>query len=166
MEEGKFTPQFRSTNPRPMLVESIDLNGSLNAEEAITAFRKQVEEKLTSLTDDRSPLVELKLTGRIGFHPFELGRERLRLVLEEIAAPLHLEILNRLSLTTKTGGEEVVKKSLAEIEHDVLLELIGSHSDYQGRKEELAQLCLSIRDIVLKGDAGDDELLGLLQERE
>ncbi|MGD9163073.1 MAG: exonuclease SbcCD subunit D [Desulfobacteraceae bacterium] len=166
VEGGEFTLEFRPTNPRPMLVESIDLNGSLNAEEAITAFRKQVEEKLTSISDDWSPLVELKLTGRIGFHPFELGRERLRLVFEEIAAPLHLEIINRLSLTTQAGGEEVVKKSLAEIEHDVLLELIGSHSDYQERKEELSQLCLSIRDIVLKGDVDDDELLGLLQENE
>ena len=165
-EDEKFSPEFRPTSPRPMLVESIDLNGSLNAEEAIGSFRKQIEEKLTSISDDRSPLVELKLTGRIGFHPFELGRERLRLVLEEIAAPLHLEIINRLSLTTRVGGEEVVKKSLAEIEHDVLLELIGVHSDYQDRKEELARLCLSIRDIVLKGDASDDELLGLLREKE
>lgn len=163
VEDGVFTPEFRPTNSRPMVVETIDLNGSLNADEAITAFRKQIEEKLNALTDDRSPLVELKLTGRIGFHPFELGREHLRLVLEEIVPPLHLEILNRLSLTTRAGGEEGVKKSLAEIEHDVLLELINAHSDYQDRKEELVRLCLSIRDIVLKGDADDDELLGLLQ---
>ena len=166
MTNGVFTPEFRPTNPRPMLVESIDLNGSLNAEDAIGSVRKQVEEKLASITDDRSPLIELKLTGKVGFHPFELGRERLRLALEEIAVPLHLEIINRLSLTSRAGGEEVVKKSLAEIEHDVLLELIGAHSDYQDRKEELARLCLSIRDIVLKGDAGDDELLGLLEEKE
>ncbi len=165
-EDGKFRPEFRPTNPRPMMVESIDLNGSSNAEEAITAFCKQIEEKLATISDDRSPLIELKLIGKIRFHPFELGRERLRLALEEIAAPLHLEIINRLSLTSRAGGEEIVRKSLAEIEHDVLLELIGAHSDYQDRKEELAELCLSIRDIVLKGDAGDDELLGLLQGEE
>ncbi len=165
-EVGKFTPEFRPTSPRPMLVETIDLNGSLNAGEALASFRNQVEEKLTSISDDRSPLVELKLTGKVGFHPFELGRERLRLALEELVNPLHLEIINRLSLTTRAGGEEVVKKSLAEIEHDVLLELIGAHSDYQDRKEELARLCLSIRDIVLKGDTNDDELLGLLEEKE
>ena len=111
-------------------------------------------------------MIELKLIGKIGFHPFELGRERLRLVLEEVISPLHLEIINRLSLTIRAGGEEVVKKSLAEIEHDVLLELIGAHSDYQDRKEELTRLCMSIRDIVLKGDFSDDELLGLLQENE
>jgi DNA repair exonuclease SbcCD nuclease subunit len=166
VEDGKFSPEFMPTNPRPMLVEAIDLSGSLNAEDAITAFREQVKEKLSGISDDRSPLIELKLTGRIGFHPFELGRERLRLVLEGLITLLHLETINRLSLTAQAGGEKVVKKSLAEIENDVLLELIGAHSDYKNRKEELAHLCLSIRDIVLKGDAGDDELLGLLQEKE
>jgi DNA repair protein SbcD/Mre11 len=166
VEDGNFSPEFRSTNPRPMLVETINLNGCANADEAITAFRKQIEEKLAGIPDDRSPLIELKLTGRIGFHPFELGRERLRIAIEKIVTPLHLEIINRLSLTSQTGGKEVVKKSLVEIEHDVLLELIGSHSEYQDRKEELAKLCLSIRDVALKGDANDDELLSLLQEKE
>jgi exonuclease SbcD len=166
VENGKFSPEFRPTNPRPMLVETIELNGSSNAEEAITAFRKQVEEKLTGISDERSPMIELKLMGRISFHPFELGRERLRLVLEELITPLHLEIINRLSLVAQAGGEEIVKKSLAEIENDVLLELIGAHSEYQDRKENLARLCLSIKDIVLKGDVEDDELLGLLQEKE
>ncbi|NLD37681.1 MAG: exonuclease SbcCD subunit D [Desulfatiglans sp.] len=166
VDDETFTPEFRPTSPRPMLVETINLNGSSNAGEAITSFRKQALEKFSSIDDPRSPLIELKLAGRIGFHPFELGRERLRLVLEEIVNPLHLEIINRLSLSTNTEGKEVVKKSLTEIEHDVLLELIGAHSEYQEGKEELAKLCLSIRDAVLKGDAGDDELLGLIQDKE
>ena len=69
------------------------------------------------------------------------------------------------SLVTGTGEEEVVKKSLAEIENDVLHELIGAHSNYQGREDELARLSLAIRDLVLKGDVEDDELLGLLPEK-
>jgi DNA repair exonuclease SbcCD nuclease subunit len=161
-----FTPEFRTTKPRPMLVETINLHGSSNADEAITTFKKQALEKFSAINDPRPPLIELKLTGRIGFHPFELGRERLRMVLEEIVTPLHLEIINRLSLSTNSEGKEVVKKSLTEIEHDVLLELIGAHSDYQDKKEELAQLCLSIRDAVLKGDISDDELLGLIKDKE
>ncbi|MFC1495732.1 exonuclease SbcCD subunit D [Thermodesulfobacteriota bacterium] len=166
VEDGKFFPEFRPTEPRPMLVEPIDLGGSSNADDAIVVFREQVKEIIKGISDEGAPLLEIKLTGRIGFHPFELGRERLKLALEELVAPLHLEIKNRLSLVAETGGKEVVKRSLAEIENDVLLELIGAHSDYQERKEELTRLCLSIRDIVLKGDASDDELLGLLQEKE
>jgi len=110
-------------------------------------------------------LLELKLAGRVDFHPFELGRERLRLALEEFASPLHVEIKNHLSLVARAGGAEVVKKSLAEIENDVLHELIGAHSKYQGREGELAQLSLAIRDLVLKGDVEDEELLGLFSEK-
>ena len=114
-EDDTFTPEFRPTNPRPMLVEIINLDGADDADDALARYREQVKEKLAVKTDDRSPLLELKLTGRIGFHPFELGRERLRLALEDLASPLHVEIKNHLSLVARTGGEEVVKKSLAEI---------------------------------------------------
>ena len=91
-----------------------------------------------------------------------MSRERLNIALEEIANPLHVEIKNHLSLVTHTGGEETVKKSLAEIEHDVLKELIGANSEYQGREEELSRLALTLRDAVLKGDVDGDELLPLL----
>ena len=75
-----------------------------------------------------------------------------------------LLIKNHLSLVAKTGGEETIKKSLAEIENDVLHDLIGAHSKYQGREKELTKLSLAIRDLVLKGDIEDDELLGLFGE--
>ena len=165
VEDGKFSPEFRPTDPRPMLVEAINLDGAKDADNALARFREQVKEKLAGQTDERAPLLELKLAGRVGFHPFELGRERLRLAIEELAEPLHVEIKNHMSLVAKTGGEEVVKKSLAEIESDVLHELIGAHSKYQGREEELTRLSLAIRDLVLKGDVEDDELLGLFSEQ-
>ena len=165
VENGKFFPEFRPTDPRPMLVGAINLDGLEDADSALARFREQVKEKLDGQTDKRAPLLELKLAGRVGFHPFELGRERLRLALDEFASPLHLEIKNHLSLVTRTGGEEVVKKSLAEIESDVLHELIGANSKYKGREEELSRLSLAIRDLVLKGDVEDDELLGLFSEK-
>jgi DNA repair exonuclease SbcCD nuclease subunit len=159
--EGKFLPEFRPTDPRPMLVETINLDGEADADFALARFREQIQEKLAGRTGERAPLLELKLAGRVGFHPFELGRERLRLALDEFVSPLHVEIKNHLSLVARAGGEEVVKKSLAEIESDVLHELIGAHSKYQGREQELTRLSLAIRDLVLKGDVEDDELIGL-----
>ncbi len=165
LADGRFTLEFRATDPRPMLVEVINLDGATDADTAMAWFQEQITTKLAGLTDERSPLLELKLAGRVGFHPFELARERLRLAIEELAAPLHVEIKNHLSLLTRAGGEEVTKKSLAEIEMDVLHELIGAHSKYQGREGELARLSLSIRDLVMKGDVEDEELLGLFGEQ-
>ncbi len=164
-ENGTYTAEFKINNPRPMFVEVIDLDGAEDADQALIQFRNQVGEILAGYSDERSPLIELKLTGRVGFHPFELGREYLRLALDEIASPLHIEIKNHLSLVTRTGGEVVLKKSLAEIENDVLHDLIGAHSAYQGREEELACLSLAIRDLVLKGNVEDDELLSLITEQ-
>jgi DNA repair protein SbcD/Mre11 len=164
IEDGRYWHQFRPTNPRPMMVEVIDLDGAKSADEALDRSRAQVQKKLTILrADGRAPLLELKLAGRVSFHPFELGRERLRMLLAEVAAPLHAEIKNHLSLVSRRGGEEIVKKSLAEIEVDVLHELIGIHGKYQGHEEELIRLSLAIRDLVLKGAVEDEELLGLFK---
>ena len=162
VNNGEYTVEFRATSPRPMIVATIDLEGAADADEGLLRFAEQVKAQLPETDDDRQPLLELKLTGRVKFHPFELGRERLKIILEEIANPLHVEIKNHLSLVTHSQEDENVKKSLAEIETDVLLELIGASSDYKGREEALARLAMKLRDAVLKGDVDGDELLCLL----
>ena len=160
-EEGT-SHLFKTSSPRPMFVLTVDLDGAGDAAAALERFAGQMREKLPAGGDPRSPLVEVRLTGKVGFHPFELSRERLRLALEETCHPLHLELKNHLSQVAGGGGEEKVKKSLAEIERDVLSELIGASSAYQGREAELVSLALAIRDLVLKGDVEGGELLGLL----
>ncbi|SEA17092.1 DNA repair exonuclease SbcCD nuclease subunit [Desulfuromusa kysingii] len=161
-ENGEFIPEFRNTSPRPMFVETIDLNGAENAEQALDMFNEQVANKVDTSDDDRKPLLELKLTGRVGFHPFELGRERLKAVLEELVDPLHVEIKNHLSLVSSAGEGESSKMSLEEIENEVLHELIKSGSEYQGREEELIRLSISLKKAVQKGNVDGDELLALL----
>ncbi len=162
-EDGKFTPEFRKTSPRPMFVETIELEGAENAEQALDLFREQVKAKIDISADERKPLLELKLTGRVGFHPFELGRERLKLVLDELVEPLHVEIKNHLSLVSSAGDGDSSQKSLEEIEHEVLHELIKAGSDYQGREDELIKLSISLRDAVQKGDVDGDDLLALIE---
>ncbi|MDW7643658.1 MAG: exonuclease SbcCD subunit D [Desulfuromonadales bacterium] len=161
-ENGVFTPEFRNTSPRPMFVETIDLQGAENADQALALFRDQVAARIEPAGDKRPPLLELKLVGRVGFHPFELGRERLKLTLAELFEPLHVEIKNHLSLVSSTGEAGATKKSLEEIELEVLHDLILSGSDYQGREEELVQLAVRLREAVKKGDVDGGELLALL----
>jgi DNA repair protein SbcD/Mre11 len=162
LEDGQLSHEFRRSSPRPMLVIAVDLEGALSAGEALERFTARMRQKLPASEDLRSPLIEVRLVGKVGFHPFELSRERLRLALLEFCQPLHLELKNHLSQVAGGGGEDKVKKSLAEIERDVLSELIQANSDYQGREEELVRLSLAIRDLVLKGDVEGEELLELL----
>lgn len=164
VKDDHFQHEFRATSPRPMLVTSIDLDGAEHADEALAWLREQMISKLAKLTDGMKPLLEVKLIGRVRFHPFELGRERLRLALDELCNPLHVEIKNHLSLVTRESGAENEKKSLAEIEKDVLRELISVKSEFKGREDELIRLSLAIRDQVMKGDTEGEELLGLLRE--
>jgi exonuclease SbcD len=162
VEDGQYKHEFRTTSPRPMLVTTISLEGAENSDDALGSFRRQITEKLPQTEDKRRPLLEVKLIGRVAFHPFELGRERLRLALDEICNPLHVEIKNHLSLITRSGEGDDEKRSLAEIERDVLGELISANSVYKERKDELVNLALAIRDQVMKGDGEGEELLGLL----
>ena len=165
--EGEdFQAEFITTSPRPMLVRTINLDGAESASGALETFRKQVGEMLPAGNTSCRPLLEFRLTGRVGFHPFELGRERLRTVLEDMAKPLHVEIKNHLSLVSHGNEGETVKKNLGEIEREVLQELIGAGSEYQGREAELAGLALAIRDLILQGDVEGEELLGLLEQGE
>jgi DNA repair exonuclease SbcCD nuclease subunit len=162
LENGHFSHIFRPTDPRPMQTMVIDLDGAPDAETAMESFRRQVADTLESGHDDRRPLIDLKLVGRVAFHPFELGRERLRTVLDETCRPLHAEIRNHLSLVARGSNSASAKKSLADIEKEVLHELVGANSQYKDRQDELVALSLSIRDLVLKGEVSDEELLGIL----
>lgn len=162
-DKGEFSHRFHTTSPRPMQVMTINLDGAANAEDALERLRIQfLEKKSFSGNDARRPLLELKLTGKVAFHPFELGRERLRLLLEDICHPLHLEIKNHLSLVSRSGEGTEIKRSLAEIERDVLGELISANSSYKGCEAELVDLAIAIRDQVVKGDVEGEELLALL----
>lgn len=161
-ENGSFSAEFKSLQPRPMLVETIDLNGAENADAALELFASKVRLLLNNIDDKRQPLLELKLTGKVGFHPFELGRERLRLLLAEIAEPLHVEIKNQLSQLSSAGVTDTSQKSLAEIEQEVLSELIGLGNEYQGREAELVRLSIALRKAVQAGGVEGDDLLALL----
>jgi len=147
-----------------MLVMNINVDGSENVADAVIRLKEQIGIKMAGFDDVRQPLLEVKLTGRIGFHPFELGRESLRIAITEHCTPLHIEIKNHLSLITRQSGAEKEMKNLFEIERDVLRGLISSRSEYKGREDELVRLSIAIRDQVMKGDCDGEELLDILGE--
>ncbi|WP_172825542.1 exonuclease SbcCD subunit D [Geobacter sp. DSM 9736] len=161
VDDGNYATEFRQTDPRPMKSISMSLDGAESVDQALNHLRDQLAEKLNGVGE--RPLLEMKVTGRVRFHPFELGRERLRSLVEELADPLHVEIKNHLSLVTGRGLEETERRNLEEIERDVLHELIGANSAWKGKEDELVSLATAIRDQVLKGDTEGEELFALLK---
>lgn len=161
VDDGNYATEFRQTAPRPMKSISVSLDGAESVDQALDHLRDQLTEKLNGVGE--RPLIEMKITGRVRFHPFELGRERLRSFVEELADPLHVEIKNHLSLVTGRALEETERRNLEEIERDVLHELIGANSAWKGKEDELVSLATAIRDQVLKGDTEGEELFALLK---
>ncbi len=161
MADGQISSEFRTTAPRSMKSLAVNVEGADDVDHAMALLSGQLAEKLKDVGE--KPLIELKVMGRVRFHPFELGRERLRWLLEELVDPLHCEIKNHLSLITGSGLGEKEHRNLADIERDVLRELIGANSEWKGQEDELVSLALVIRDQVLKGNVEGEELLELLK---
>ena len=162
-EAGKVDWEFRRTQPRPMHVLNFDLSGAGNAEEALGRFREQLVQSLTAPKEGVAPLLEIKLVGKVGFHPFELSRDMLLSTFDPESLPLHIELKNQLSLSTQDSAEGASARSLEEIERAVIEELIATSSVYQGRQAELTELALALRTLILSGEE-DEELLGLIKD--
>lgn len=159
-DDGAVRHVFRPYAPRPMLSLAVDIEGAANLGAALERFRAQAA-ALSRPNDPRRPVLEVRLAGRVPFHPFEMRREQLLQVLAETIDPLHAEIRNQLSLRRR-GGEEAARRSLAEIEREVLHDLVAAGGRYAGREEELLRLALSLRDRVLQGECEGEDLLDLL----
>ena len=160
-KDGSLQWQTQPTRPRPVHSFTLSLDGAAESAGALELFRRQLAEKL-SRDVERAPLLDLKLTGKVGFHPFELDREQLLAVLAEFCAPLHVEWRNHLSLVTAGQEEATAGKGLAAIEKEVIAELIGASSLYRAGEEKLVRLALALRDQLCRGEADGADLLDLL----
>jgi len=69
VKDGKFFPEFRPTNPRPMIVESINLDGAKDADNALDRVRTQRLLESVELSGPRKKGYHRKLLPVIGqFH--------------------------------------------------------------------------------------------------
>jgi len=162
-DDGDIKVQVRPTRPRPMLGLTLDLSGCPDAQSALERLRQEAAKTLAAGGDERAPLLDLKLKGSVGFHPFELSREAVREALEQIRPLLHLELRNLLSLGAADGAaQDGAGRSLADIEKEVVRELIEASGDYQSESPRLTALALGLRDLSLKEDADVEMLLDRL----
>ena len=164
MSDHQVDYQVMPTTPRPMLVVAIDLTGCRTAEQAATQLRTLLEQKRGNDAYAVSPLIELKLVGTVEFHPFELGKEQVRSILDQVYAPLHSEIKNQLNLSVTAGDHDTSQQSLSEIEQDVLRGLISSNGGYEQYADSLVDLAISIRDQVIHHDGDAEEIIALLKD--
>lgn len=133
--------------------ESLDELTELATERAIAAAAKH--------QNDIPPIVELKITGQVGFDRLELDTRRLQ---EAIKASC-----DALVVLVKYDVEDVAYQTplndgqnRVEIEQSIFEDMLTAHRDYKSRAPELAQGLTDLKDRQLSG-ADEIALYGLVE---
>lgn len=133
--------------------ESLDELTELATERAIAAATKH--------QNDIPPIVELKITGQVGFDRLELDTRRLQEAIK--AASDALLVLVKYDVedvayqTPLNDGQNRV-----EIEQSIFEDMLTAHRDYKSRAPELAQGLTDLKDRQLSG-ADEIALYGLVE---
>lgn len=149
------------TSPRPMLNAALSLDGAESVDGAAELLRERAAERLVRPDDERRPVVRVKLTGRVGFRPVELSRERVLEALPDELEPLHLEVENLLAYR-RPGASEPSERSLADVERSVVEELWSAHSSLRGDAARLTELTLDVKRRLLDRRSDPDELFEMI----
>lgn len=150
--------------PRPMLNATISLDGAETVDAAETLLADRAAASLARPDDDRRPVVRVKLTGRVGFRPVELSRDRVLAAVAACFEPLHLEVENLLALR-RVGAAAFEERSLADVERAVVEELWTASPTGAGRAEAMTDLTLEVKRRLLDGRADADELFEMIHAR-
>lgn len=116
------------------------------------ALRAHLEEEGTAMrSSDLDPVVELSLQGVLAFDRSALDMEHVRELIEKIVSPLIARPRNN---THPTGFEVSSEERLsrAELERQVLQELVRRDSRYRGQAERWASLVGEVKTMALTGN--------------
>jgi DNA repair exonuclease SbcCD nuclease subunit len=152
------------TDPRPMLNLAASLGGAESVDEAAERLAAFVERSVEPPADERRPVVRIKLTGRVGFRPVELGRERVLAAFAAKLDPLHLEVENLLA-AGRVGAVDAAEPTLAAVERAVVDELWRGQSSHRARADALVDLTFDVKRRLLDAKASGAEILEMIHAR-
>ncbi len=115
--------------------------------------------------DGQAPIVDLALRGRLLFSPASLDLSGLASAVEAQTGALKVLVRN---LTSFDSGMAPLDEGLtrAQMEEDILRDLIGADSRYRSRREPLAHLALELKDMALAGAEGEELFSRVLADME
>ena len=107
------------------------------------------------------PVVELILEGVLAFDRHELDTKRLETILEESFDPLLVRVVNRTVPTEyEVSGDE--SKSRAELERDVIEDLVERDARYRPAATDWTEVILNVKRLTLEG-ASPEGILDYLE---
>lgn len=135
---------------RPFARLSFGLDGLNDMASVAAALGPFLRGQAAPFADGDAPVVDLKLTGRLGFDPATLDLETVRALVRAAFEALHVEVrdLAQRPGTTVVEGDD---ESRAQIEHRVLMEAFSGDARYAARSEEWARLAGDLKQMALSG---------------
>ncbi|MBU6229756.1 MAG: exonuclease SbcCD subunit D [Cyanobacteria bacterium REEB459] len=140
---------------RPILRLELAAKGQETPEQLREAAIARVQEARLALVDTTlAPIIELKITGQVGFDRLELDTRSLQADLHQLTGALLVllkyEVENVAYQTPLQEGQ-----SRLDIEQAIFTDLLSAHRDYKRQASSLAQ---GLTDLKIRQLSGDDEV--------
>lgn len=136
---------------RPVWRLSLTTRGQESIEALEQAAITQVQQAIQSgLDPSQTPIVELRITGQVGFDRLELDVRRLQHQLQQLSGALIFLLkyeVDSLEYASPLSSEATHE----EIEQDIFTDLLAANMKYKQWAAELAQGLINLKDMQLEG---------------
>jgi exonuclease SbcD len=138
-------------NPRrPFVRLSLSVDTYESPEALYAAAEEYVKGEATQRSGRLQPVVDLALEGVLPFDRHELDANRLDIIVKEAFDPLVVRINNRTVPTEyEVSGDE--SKSRAELEREVIRDLVERDARYRPEAADWAEVILNVKQMTLEG---------------
>lgn len=138
-------------NPRrPFFRLSLSVDTYESPEALYAAAQEYIKREATQQAGRLQPVVELALEGVLPFDRHELDAKRLEIIVEEAFDPLLVRVANHTVPTEyEVSGDE--SKSRAELEREVVEDLVERDSRYRPAAADWAEVILNVKRMTLEG---------------
>ena len=147
---------------RPMLRLALVAKGQESPDQlAQMALDRVAQGQSTLGATDISPIIELKITGQVGFDRLELDTRQLQAQLQSVSGAL----LVLLKYEVEDGAYQTPLgegQSRLEIEQSIFSDMLAAHRDYKHQAPALAQGLSDLKERQL-GGADEVQLYGLVE---
>ena len=147
------------TSPRRMFNVRVDATGAAHPDDAAASITAALVTSIAGIdpSDDRRPVVRVRIGGRVAFRPIELTRESIGAAVSESVVPLHVEVDNTLQLARADRPAEAAME-LVDVEHAVVTELWAEQSAWASKADAMARITVDLKRRLLDGSADAAEL--------
>jgi len=155
----------RDYRQRPTVRLSMTMRGEESEDDVAKLAIAAIDESIAkgTLIPEQRPIVELRITGEVGFDRLDLDTRQLQKTLETRSQALIF--LLKYNVEEKgfagSGAEETDRNA---IERTAFLDLLAGHRDYKKQAEEFASVLVDLKDRQLAGQA-DETLYDLVSHQ-